>query len=1062
MDFNDILRKTKIDEKFSDTDEARIIAAMKTAYTKSPTAKEMFENWVSKPGQTINIKITQGGNEGDVNTGNVYLNPSSFNQLNYINNYGTAVRYTLLGGLIHEFGHALSGKRDPNVRELGDRLTDYQDTNIPFVNDIWSELTFSDVRGLDLMISYTGTATSEYQKLGFAYTKNQPIVDTAINVDYLNRNKAADATTSWSTVKLGVSNDLLIGGSRKNTLESGAGDDFLFGGGDDDTLRGGAGKDTAIYLGNQNDYDIKQNTYFKLDGLSTGWKWDGTWTVRHARNTDENDDGTDRLENIEYVRFGNGERYKLTANGLTFQSDLAFVFDTTRSMDLNGNIQVLDYVKQQASALTTAIFANGQDARVEIVTYKDAENGEPSQVILPFTDQDNFADRQSATIAAIDSLTASGGGDTAETGFDGLRLALNNALGQWRSAAGTLRVVLFTDSPLKDYEIANEVSELAHNIGATVGTSSTETLPGGYIDTYSLALGISYGGAQNYNYCDNNNDPCCQSGVICGLTGEAPDTPFVSANEPIEIVPMTAQVQIFTIFTGPAGTNTKALEAIANANGGTFQTASTSNDLFNKLLEIVSAPTVEATPTTISAIATDFEAVETKLGEIIDPGQFVLTRTGDLSQSLTVAYTLSGIATNGSDYQNLMGAVAFAAGESSTKIDLNILDDNTAESLETVTLTLAENSNYTLDSNNSDTITIFDNDFLPTQLVRSTANSLSIEGGEGQSLLKFTKLSNTGNNKNELAAFVVDDEQGSIDGILPGDEKYVAAAIAKSQVIFSSLGDNSLDRQFDLNSQRYLNFSSGDRIQFLLVVDDTIDSINANLDNGIPVANVIFSLPAANLNNSTQSQFTVLPDSSGYQIAWSDKLDGSNNKFDNFVIQVQASDGYTVTSGIGLQGGSMGEVIDLRDFSGQTLKVDLSTVSDAAYNNHIGFYAVNDELGTLANGLKPGDIGYAEAAIRSAVLQSSKNDYRSDLSITGGTILAPVVIANGTFQDFIDSNPQNQANNSIHAYFNYLGANTDRVDHFRLLGDNKFGVEDLYGGGDRDYNDLIVQLTVKN
>ena len=38
---------------------------------------------------------------------------------------------------------------------------------------------------------------------------------------------------------------------------------------------------------------------------------------------------------------------------------------------------------------------------------------------------------------------------------------------------------------------------------------------------------------------------------------------------------------------------------------------------------------------------------------------------------------------------------------------------------------------------------------------------------------------------------------------------------------------------------------------------------------------------------------------------------------------------------------------------------------------------------------------------------------------------------------------------------------TDKVDHFRLLGDNKFGVEDLYGGGDRDYNDIVFQLTVK-
>jgi hypothetical protein len=58
-------------------------------------------------------------------------------------------------------------------------------------------------------------------------------------------------------------------------------------------------------------------------------------------------------------------------------------------------------------------------------------------------------------------------------------------------------------------------------------------------------------------------------------------------------------------------------------------------------------------------------------------------------------------------------------------------------------------------------------------------------------------------------------------------------------------------------------------------------------------------------------------------------------------------------------------------------------------------------------------------------------------------------------------NPTNVGGETApHAYFNYVGANTDRVDHVKLLGDNKFGFEDLLGGGDRDYNDAVVQFTV--
>ncbi|MEQ8959195.1 MAG: DUF4114 domain-containing protein, partial [Coleofasciculus sp. C2-GNP5-27] len=44
------------------------------------------------------------------------------------------------------------------------------------------------------------------------------------------------------------------------------------------------------------------------------------------------------------------------------------------------------------------------------------------------------------------------------------------------------------------------------------------------------------------------------------------------------------------------------------------------------------------------------------------------------------------------------------------------------------------------------------------------------------------------------------------------------------------------------------------------------------------------------------------------------------------------------------------------------------------------------------------------------------------------------------------------------AYFAHLGANPDKVDHIRLLGDNTFGFEDLHGGGDQDFNDFTFQV----
>jgi hypothetical protein len=157
--------------------------------------------------------------------------------------------------------------------------------------------------------------------------------------------------------------------------------------------------------------------------------------------------------------------------------------------------------------------------------------------------------------------------------------------------------------------------------------------------------------------------------------------------------------------------------------------------------------------------------------------------------------------------------------------------------------------------------------------------------------------------------------------------------------------------------------------------------------------------------------------------------------------------------------------IDLTDNPNQTLKVDVTTKGDAAYNNNIGFYVVQDSSGSIVvNGqtIKPGDANYAVEAVKSAILQASKNDSQPNQNITGGSIYAPVVVAQGSLTDFVGTNPSNGGDGkAIHAYFNYLGANPDNFDHFKLTGPNTFAVEDQYGGGDKDFNDLIVNMNVK-
>jgi hypothetical protein len=74
-------------------------------------------------------------------------------------------------------------------------------------------------------------------------------------------------------------------------------------------------------------------------------------------------------------------------------------------------------------------------------------------------------------------------------------------------------------------------------------------------------------------------------------------------------------------------------------------------------------------------------------------------------------------------------------------------------------------------------------------------------------------------------------------------------------------------------------------------------------------------------------------------------------------------------------------------------------------------------------------------------------------NFTANSIFAPFIIVDGNAADFAKGTKQ--------AYFTYLGANSDGVDHIRLLGNNIFGFEDLPSGGDRDFNDIIVKVTLK-
>ncbi len=318
-------------------------------------------------------------------------------------------------------------------------------------------------------------------------------------------------------------------------------------------------------------------------------------------------------------------------------------------------------------------------------------------------------------------------------------------------------------------------------------------------------------------------------------------------------------------------------------------------------------------------------------------------------------------------------------------------------------------------------------------------------------------LSQKASNKvNEIGIFAVDDASGKIGTLLPGSTGYLKAALDRAQSIFSTLGGDFLN-----TAKQEFAIDPNKNYQFFEIQDSSISDLQQQIASGKTPGNVLFSLPDKDGNSAIQ--VTNNADGSGYNVS-------INNS--ELVLDVLKLGGAVVETAIGSgsQRTPEGRTIDLSAFAGQTLKADIVTKSSAGYSNNVGFYVVEDALGTikLADGtfVKPGDAKYAAEAIKNALtnsgLQAGKTDSTSNRDIAGGKIYAPVVVAQGTFDQFLSKNPTNGGGkNEIHAFFNYIGANPDKLDHFRLVGANTFGVEDVFGGGDRDFNDLVVNMNVK-
>jgi len=122
---------------------------------------------------------------------------------------------------------------------------------------------------------------------------------------------------------------------------------------------------------------------------------------------------------------------------------------------------------------------------------------------------------------------------------------------------------------------------------------------------------------------------------------------------------------------------------------------------------------------------------------------YTFTRTGVTTNSLTVNYSISGTATNGTDYTSIPTSVTFAAGSSTATVTVDPTADTTVESNETVILTLAAGTGYTIGTTTPVTGTIT-NDDLPSITLAVSPSSVT-EDGTTNLVYTFTRTGVTTN-----------------------------------------------------------------------------------------------------------------------------------------------------------------------------------------------------------------------------------------------------------------------------------------------------------------------------
>jgi Ca2+-binding RTX toxin-like protein len=344
----------------------------------------------------------------------------------------------------------------------------------------------------------------------------------------------------------------------------------------------------------------------------------------------------------------------------------------------------------------------------------------------------------------------------------------------------------------------------------------------------------------------------------------------------------------------------------------------------------------------VITVAATANAAETATGVTPNLGVFTLTRLGgNINQPLTVTYSLTGTATNGTDYTTVANNVIFAAGSNTATVTLTPIDDTIFEGTETAILTLVNGTAYTLGTTTNATVSIADNDLQPT--ANLSATQTIVEGNTNPQNVTYTvTLSNT-----STQAITVN--YATADGTAKAGLDYTSTTGSltfnpgvKTQVInIPILNDalNEANETFNINLTSATNATLGTTNTVVTTITDTL---TAAITTILPdrVENLTLTGTSA-INGTGNAGDNVFTGNSGNNTFTG--LDG-NDTYAFSVIGALGTDTIVETA----TGG-----IDTIDFTGTTAAVNVNlavTTSQTVNSNLKLIFSANNGIENVTGG----------------------------------------------------------------------------------------------------------------